>query len=335
MASDANGHLSKIKTLMMNPDFYPHAVREPIQVRETHISVVFLTGNFAYKVKKPVSFGDILDFSSLEKRKHFCHEEIRLNSRLSPELYLGVVAVTERQLVENLDAEGVLEYAVKMKQLPPDSTLHDLLVKGKNVSTRTIQDIADRVAEFHQKADRLPQYGSYDVIYEKNDENFRTASQYITLDDSYRKTIYRWMETHVELFQKRVDDGKIVDGHGDIQSRNIFLHQGNVYIFDCVEFNEALRAGDVAEEIAFLAMDLEYLGYPGLAQVYVDRYVEQTSDEELLTLLPFYKAYRAHVRGKVAIFNASQGGDPQHVDYLKKEAQKYFQLAYSYAKELK
>ncbi len=334
LTNDMGDHLSKIKKLMMNSSFYPHDVEEPIQMRETHISLVFLTGKYAYKVKKPLSFGDILDFSSLEKRKHFCHEEIRLNSRLAPELYLGVVGITNTALQEDLSVEGIFEYAVKMKQLPPDSTLHDLLAEGRAIPIGTIQKIADIVAEFHQKADRLPQYGSYEVIYEKNDENFRTASQYMEINESYRKKIYEWMQSHKNLFKKRVDEGKIIDGHGDIQSRNIFIHKDKIYIFDCVEFNQALRAGDVAEEVAFLAMDLEYLGYPDLSQAYVNQYVDKTLDADLLRLLPFYKAYRAHVRGKVALFNASQGGDPQHVAKLKEEAQKYFQLAEKYANEL-
>ncbi len=334
MESDLNDHLAKIKDLMTRPDIYPHEVTLPIQTIETHISVVFLTGKLVYKVKKPVSFGDILDFSSLEKRKHFCHEEIRLNSRLSPELYLGVVGITENGLEDSLDSSGILEYAVKMKQLAPDSTLHDVLAQGRSVSSEIIQKIADEVASFHQNAERLPQFGSYEVIFEKNDENFRTAAQYVEINKSYRDKIYGWMKSHQDLLEKRVKEGRIVDGHGDIQSRNIFLQDEKIFIFDCVEFNQALRAGDVAEEVAFLAMDLEYLGYPNLSQVYVNRYVDQTGDDDLLRLLPFYKAYRAHVRGKVAIFNASQGGDPAHVARLKEESRKYFQLAERYADEL-
>ncbi len=131
-----------------------------------------------------------------------------------------------------------------------------------------------------------------------------------------------------------MNEGKIIDGHGDIQSRNIFINDGKISIFDCIEFNEALRAGDVAEEVAFLAMDLDFLGHPDLSQAYVDRYVEKTKDYDLFRLLPFYKAYRAHVRGKVAIFNASQGGDPRHVASLEEESRRYFRLAERYADEL-
>ncbi len=203
MKDDVASYISEIKSLMTDPNFYPHYTISPIQVKETHISLVFLTGGYAYKVKKPVSFGDILDFSTLKRRKHFCYEEIRLNSRLSPELYLGVVGLTEDGLVEDaLNENEIFEYAVKMKQLPPDSTLFDRLTRGESVSVDVIREIADIVARFHEKAERLPQYGRYEVIFEKNDENFRTTAQYMEINEEYKNKIYHWMELHRQLLEK-------------------------------------------------------------------------------------------------------------------------------------
>ncbi len=313
---------------LLNEKAYPHPVKK-IELRETHVSWVFLTGDFVYKVKKPVKFGDVLDYSTLERRKKFCHEELRLNKRLAKEIYLDVVTITDSGVSQKGE---VKEYAVKMKQLPEEFLLQNLLRQTPPPSSNIFTKLGKKIAEFHQSSEIRAEYGEYDIIFEKWDENFRTVSQYRTVNKRFSEKIYEFMETHKNLFKTRQEIGKIRDNHGDIQARNIFvLPTEEIYIFDCIEFNEALRCGDVIEDMAFLAMDLDFYGFPNFSEIFVHSYNKSIKDPHLSVLLPFYKAYRAYVRAKVALFQANQEKENQeHQAKLIGEAEKYFSLAYKY-----
>lgn len=307
---------------------------------ETHISWVFLAGDFVYKVKKPVDFG-FLDYSSLDLRRHFCHEEVRLNRRLCGGAYLGVVPIVERAGNVCVDQPGTpIEYAVWMRRLPAERML-DRLIRDGHASETMIERVAERVAAFHGQADRGPRidpYGSLEAIRFNWDENFTQTEPYVGRAISARQFqgvrayVEGFLSRHADLFGRRVADGRIRDCHGDMRAESICLTD-ELCIFDCIEFSERLRCGDTASELAFLAMDIDARGRPDLAYWLVDRYLWATGDPELRALLPFYASYRAFVRGKVQSFRLDQPvrAEGEHRTALRR-ARHYFELAYSYAR---
>ena len=257
---------------------YDHEVKK-IEIRETHISWVFLTGSYAYKVKKSVKFGDILDFSTLEKRKEFCEKEIELNSRFSSEIYLDTFIIDDSGKING--PGEVIEYGVKMKQLPEKYLLINLL-ENKEVTETSITKIAEILANFHAKTVKTPEYGELKYIEEKWDENFRTTSEFRTIDEGFRDKINCFMLGNRGLFKERINENRITDNHGDFQPRNIFvLPDHEVIIFDCIEFNPLLRYGDVAEDVGFLAMDLDFWGERKLSKQFVRDYIKFSGDELL------------------------------------------------------
>jgi aminoglycoside phosphotransferase family enzyme/predicted kinase len=328
----------KLVEAMSRPEFYPHRP-EKVELVQTHISFVFIAGNLVYKVKKAVDFG-FLDFTTLAKRKVFCEEELRLNRRLAPETYLEVAAIGEdegRALC--LGGGRPVEYAVVMKKLPLDRMLKKLLAEGK-AGVDAMDAIARKVADFHRKADtggEIDAIGGIDTIRHNHDENFEQTAKYIGLTipraryDFLRDYVNRFLEREQPLLEKRVRDHRIRDCHGDLHAEHICLADG-IIIFDCIEFNKRFRYGDVAAEAAFLAMDLDYNGYPDHARAFVEAYVRHSGDEEVLRLLEFYRCYYAYVRGKVISFRV----DDPHIggadrDAAARMAARYFDLALSYA----
>jgi len=326
----------------MKPEAYDEEPGQ-IELTQTHISFVFLTRSFVYKVKKAVDLG-FLDFSTLEKRRFFCEKELELNRRLCGDMYLEVVPINRsRSSIIKIKGEGeTVEYAVKMRRMPQEKMMSRLL-EEERVDSMLIDRMAKIIAEFHSRAEtnkRISDFGSLAIIETNWKENFEQTREFVDKTISMKdfklicERIEDFMKNNVAFFEKRMAEGRVRDCHGDIHSGNIFVTDG-IYIFDAIEFNERFRYSDVAADIAFLAMDLDFKERTDLSNFFVEKYVEYSGDRELMKLLPFYKCYRAYVRGKVISFKLE---DPSVGSREKraamKEAKAYFKLAHTYAKIL-
>ncbi len=331
----------KIIQALLKPEAYPDDLKE-IKHIQTYISHVFLTGKFAYKIKKPVDYG-YLDFTTLEKRKKFCEREVELNRLLSPKMYLGVVPITEDGGEIKIDGNGVVvEYAVKMLELPQDKMMSELLSKNR-VTKEHMGQIAKIVADFHKKAEVSVfenKYGYLDSLEFNWKENFeQTFSARTTMVDAgdfdlIKEKIEKFMQDKKELLKKRIDDEKIRRCHGDMHAGNIFLDD-DVFIFDCIEFNERFVQYDVVADVAFFSMDLDMRERHDLAEEFVRKYVGLGGDDELLQLLDFYKCYYAYVRFKIKMFTSSDEKiSEDERKTARDEAKKYFELAGKYAGRL-
>jgi len=325
---------------MSRPEFYP-GNPERVDVLQTHISLIFIAGDFVYKVKKAVDFG-FLDFTTLEKRRFYCREELRLNRRLAPEVYLDVVEIVEGpdDRLALRKPGRVVDYAVMMKKIPEERMLKRLLACG-NLPLSVMERIARKVANFHRQAEtggRIDEVGGLETIRRNIEENFEQTRTYIdlTIPEYQYSFLQSWtlkfLEKREELFRRRVEDHRIRDCHGDLHLEHICLLDPEIIIFDCIEFNERFRYEDVAAEVAFLAMDLDFNGYPEYGQAFVDAYVYCSGDEEIRQLLNFYKGYYAYVRGKVVGFKIQDRAVSQEErDEAKATAGRYFDLAYTCA----
>ena len=329
--------LPSVVEALLKPEAYPHKPPK-IELVQTQMSFVFLAGEYVYKVKKPVNLG-YLDYTTLEKRQYFCRQELELNRRLCPDVYLAVVPVVEEEGGFHVEGQGrAIEYAVKMRQLPRDRMMDVLLPRGQ-VTPEMVAGVAEKLVNFHQKAEtnqRIAAFGGLDVIRHNCDENFAQTEKYIGLTiftakyERIKGYTDDFMESNAGLFEKRVKEGRIRDCHGDLHAAHVCFTD-DICIYDCIEFNDRFRYCDVASEIAFLAMDLDRHQQAGLSRHLVDTYVGLSHDEELLKLLNFYKCYRAYVRGKVERFKLddpliSQGEKAKALE----SARSYFQLAESY-----
>ena len=329
--------LPKLIQALLDPKVYPDG-SPGVTLAQTGISLVFLTGDYVYKVKKPVNTG-YLDYSSLEKRQFYCQREIELNRRLCPAAYLGVVPITESKGQIEIAGKGdVIDYAVKMRYLPQEKMLN-ILLTGKQATPEMLTRVAQKMADFHKKAETSPaigSYGSIDMVTANAEENFNGTARYIgrtISQETYQKIksyTNRFIEANADLFRKRVTGGRIRDCHGDLHSAHIcFSKKNSICIYDCIEFNDRFRYCDVASEIAFLAMDLENYGRADLSKSFVGDYVSASGDKELLKLLDFYKCYRAYVRGKVESFNSDSVPEKEKAKTLE-AGRKYFKLAETY-----
>jgi aminoglycoside phosphotransferase family enzyme/predicted kinase len=327
---------------MLEPGFYPGRP-EKVELRQTHISYVFLAGPEVYKIKKPVRF-PFLDYSTLERRYHYCREEVRLNRRLAPGVYLGVVPILQAGgsfvLGDGASRRGeVCEYGVRMRRLPEERML-DRLVGASQATIGIVEAVADKLVEFHLSAagEHAARYGSTERIAGRLAENFsameRFAGRTLSEGDSrlVREFSRGFLEHNAALFAKRVAEGRVREGHGDLRAEHICLTD-RVVIFDCIEFDESLRYCDVASEVAFLAMDLDFLGAPELSQRFVERYGARSRDEDLPLLLSFYRCYRACVRGKVESLKSAEPevGEAERAEAALR-ARRYFSLACRYAR---
>jgi len=322
---------------LLKSQAYPHKPQK-IELVQTQMSFIFLTGEYVYKIKKPVNLG-YLDYTTLEKRHFFCHQELELNRRLCPDAYLAVVPIVEEEGELRIEGRGeAIEYAVKMKQLPQDRMMDVLLPRGQ-VTLEMVARVAEKLVSFHQKAEtnqEIVAFGKLDVIRQNTDENFTQTEKYIgtsiTAEEYQHIKNYtdNFVASNASLFDKRVREGKIRDCHGDLHAAHVCFTD-DICIYDCIEFNERFRYSDVASEIAFLAMDLDRYQQAGLSQHLVNTYVGLSHDEELLKLLDFYKCYRAYVRGKVESFKLDDPYIPEEEKAkVLTAAQSYFQLAESY-----
>jgi aminoglycoside phosphotransferase family enzyme len=323
--------------VLLKPETYAHHPQK-VELVQTQMSFLFLTGDYVYKVKKPVDLG-YLDYTSLEKRRFFCQQEIELNRRLCPDIYLEVVPIVNRRGQIHLGGEGgIIEYAVKMKQLPADRMMDKLLPQGL-VTEQMMVRVAEKLAAFHHKAVTSPEisaYGKPEAIKINTDENFSQTKKYMDISvpsDKYNQIkayTDNFLKSNKSLFDKRVNDGRIRDCHGDLHAAHVCISNG-ICIYDCIEFNDRFRYGDVASEVAFLAMDLDRFQHADLSQAFVNAYVRLSQDKELLQLLNFYKSYRAYVRGKVTSFMLDDPYIPEtEKTSLLAAARRYFELAESY-----
>ena len=341
--AEAN-HRAGVELALSKPAFYPHDVKT-IAIEETHISKVFLTGDFVYKIKKPVDLG-FLDFTTLEKRCHYCEQEVLLNQRLSHQIYLEVVAITLEQRGYALNGPGEpVEYAVKMRQLPRQKTMLELLRRGE-LSDDMQQKLVQFLARFYEKTQRGPTIDAMvsQMVIEGNvEEDFSQTKPFVpsilNLDkfSGMHDAVRAFLRNNTELFQRRIEAGCICDCHGDLRLGHIYFldhcrFPDGIQIIDCIEFNDRFRYSDVAADLAFLAMDLDFHGFTDVGHKLLTAYAQEAGDPEVFILLDFYKCYRAHVRCKVECLRQATGElAARKVRLAVERAQRYFELAYGYA----
>lgn len=324
---------------MLRPEFYPHRPSAP-ELKQTHISYIFIAGDYVYKIKKPVDFG-FLDFTSLDKRRRYCLKELELNKRLAPDVYLKVLPISRdndgNYLLES--KKNIVEYALKMRKLPEERMLKRLFAEGK-ADISLMDAIARKVVSFHKQAatgGEIDKMGSLKTIFHNHEENFAQTASYIDATiprhkyDFIKSYVHNFLDNNSELFQDRIAGQKIRDCHGDLHLEHICITD-EVVIFDCIEFNERFRYEDVAAETAFLAMDLDYNNYSEYADAFVTAYVRHSGDAGVFSLLNFYRCYYAYVRGKVISFRINDQSISDEEQMLAATAAaRYFDLAYAYA----
>lgn len=327
----------RLVAAMRNPSVYPHPVGR-VEHIETHISHVLLAGDYAYKLKKPLNLG-FLDFSSLQRRRFCCEEELRLNSRLAPQIYLGVVAITGSTERPRVGGEGeVLEYAVKMRRFDQSSLLTRIPV------TRSLADrIAERVARFHAaipSAAEHSDYGTPQAVLLPMLENFEQIRSHFWDPEALDRlrALEHWTRSRRDalwpILERRRREGRIRECHGDMHRGNIALVDGELVIFDGIEFNPGLRWIDTISELAFLVMDLEAAGADERARRLLNRYLELAGDYSGLLVLDFYKVYRALVRAKVTAIRLGQSDlEPAERTRDRKEYEGYVVQADAYTRE--
>lgn len=314
-----------------------HGCENPLLI-ETHISWVVLLGDFVYKIKKPVNLG-FVDATRLESRKHFCEEELRLNRRTAPEIYLGVVAFCGNDKNPVLhshedDPDGVFEYAVKMKRFSQSAILRNLAEAGE-LDKPIITALANSIADFHKDLDKISHhyYGTPEQVHAPVMENFESLQQLMpTHRQDNLEFLKEWSESEFIRIKAELIDrhqrGYVRECHGDLHLGNLLYLNDQCLAFDCVEFSQDLLWIDTASDIAFTIMDLESHELHDLAHFFLNQYLELTGDYSLLAVLPYYLVYRAMVRAKIAAIRATQSAveeDPSwnEFDHYLQRAKKY------------
>lgn len=305
------------------PAAYPGHVAE-VAIHHTHISVVFLAGPHAYKIKKPVDLG-FLDFTTLEKRRYYCAEEVRLNRRLAPSVYLGVVPVVQAGAEVRVEGHGeVIEWAVKMERLPEDATLLRRLQRGE-IGIELVETLARTIATFHAHAEaseRIATFGRFEVVARNARENFEQSAAQVGITisrpvfDRLRALNENALTSLCPVIEARAARGVPRDTHGDLHLDHVYLFPDrppphHLVIIDCIEFNERFRFADPIADMAFVVMDLAFRGRRDLAWAFADAYMRASGDDEGRALVPFYTSYRAAVRGKVEGFELTEKEVPE------------------------
>ncbi|MCP4041944.1 MAG: AAA family ATPase [Gammaproteobacteria bacterium] len=325
-------------TPLLQPSFYDHPVTNP-QLVETHISWVILTGDYAYKIKKSLDLG-FLDFSTLERRRRFCEEELRLNRRLAPKIYLEVIPIYGTPDAPRLRGEGpAIEYAIKMRQFPQEGLL-DRRIREERLDSDQVDTIARLAGEFHGRIAVAPtdsEFGTPDSVHFPVAQNFEQTLAMVSAAETRTRLeeLQDWSERTFEscraLMGERKAQGFTLECHGDMHLGNMADVDGEVVIFDGIEFNDNLRWIDVMSEIAFLFMDLQHRGRLDYAWRALNRYLEVTGDYAGLNLLRYYQGYRTMVRAKVARIRFSQPGlDETEQGEINAEFEGYLRLAEGY-----
>jgi len=314
MTDPVHAHQALISALH-NPALYPHPV-DRVVLLETHISSVLLAGDFAYKLKKPYDLG-FLDFTTLPARKHYCEEELRLNRRFSPELYLEVVPIAGTPEAPRLGGDSpAIEYAVKMRRFPAASLLTEVMDRGE-LQPAQIDELARDVAMLHGRvavASAQSRFGTPDSIHAHAAQNFAQIRPLLASDAQRGElnALAHWTENAFQrlqaTFAQRQRDGFVREGHGDMHAGNMVVIDGRIRLFDCIEFNEAFRWIDVMSEVAFFVMDMVSHGRADIGFRFLNGYLEQTGDYAGLAVLRYYLVFRAVVRAKVAAMGGSQPG---------------------------
>ena len=330
--------MNRLLNALQNPGLYDHHV-SGFTVVETHISWVILTGDYAYKIKKPVKL-EFLDFSTLQQRYFYCQEELRLNRRIAADYYLDVIAITGTKTNPAFNGTGrPIEYAIKMKQFPQDCQLDRLLARGK-LELSHIRSLAESVADFHGNiatSDPEDRFGTPATIKDATDKCFDVINAFLTKADDARNLsdIQEWCDIEharcCDIFRRRKQQGYIKECHGDMHLRNIAFTNNKILIFDCIEFEEDFRWIDVMSEIAFVVMDLDSRNQPEMASEFLNYYLEQTGDYRGLEVLRYYLVYRALVRAKVDCIRAHQADiSASEKQEAMTEFQRYIGIAKSY-----
>lgn len=371
-SSRRHDEFARMLRTLARPEAFPSGVSaEQIEIVQTHASAVLLTGDRAYKLKKPNDFG-FFDYSTPALRRHFCGEEVRLNKRLAPHVYLGVAPVLESAdgsyrfaqecdpdklpaPSDTLDSGRVADYAVVMVRLPEAATL-EARAHTDDATPELIAAVAERIAAFHASSrtdEHISHFGSAEVVQHNWDENFAQMQPFVgrALDADMFAQVRHYVDSFLRrrrpLFESRQQAGRIRDCHGDLRLQHVYwlgqspesplrsqhsVAPDSLAIIDCIEFNERFRYSDVAAEIAFLTMELDAAGRPDLARVFTDAYVARTGDETSRELLPFYACYRACVRAKVLAFQLDEPEVPvDQREAARQQAQQLFALASRYA----
>ncbi len=331
---------------LLSPAAYPHPV-EDIQLIETHISWVILTGDYAYKIKKPMDLG-FLDFAELDKRKYYCHEELRLNSRTADAIYINVLPIVlqgeQAMIVEPpIDERNicVIDYAVQMRQFDNEGLLATL-VEEKSLPLETWTELAREVASFHSKAEVFTdeEFGKPALVKAAIEQNFEQIRHYLTDADDihWLGHIEDWSQEYSRCLQSliasRKRNGFVRDCHGDLHLGNLVRINEKIILFDCIEFNKNYRIIDTASEIAFTIMDLELRGLHSEANRFLNTYIELSGDYQSVALLTYYKVYRAMVRAKVSLLALPVAErDRLAGTAAYKNFQRYLQLAVAYMKD--
>ncbi|WP_222909260.1 AAA family ATPase [Pseudomonas sp. DNDY-54] len=323
---------------LQNPALYPHSV-DGFRVIETHISWVILTGAYAYKMKKPVDFG-FLNFTHLADRKHFCEEELRLNQRMAPDLYLRVVPITGAADAPVIDGEGEpIEYLLQMREFPQTQLMAEVQARGE-LTDAHIDALAEQIAQFHLSIPQVPAghpLNNADAIVAPMRQNFEQIRPLLNEKPDLQQldALSDWTETSIArlrpLLEQRSQQGFIRECHGDLHLGNATIIDNKVVLFDCIEFNEPFRLIDIASDAAFLAMDLEDRGLKCQARRFLNGWLERTGDYAALELLSLYKAYRALVRAKVSLFRLHQEQDAVQRRVILRQYRSYANLAEGYS----
>ena len=312
-----------------------------MQTLQTHISWVMLDGQHAFKIKKPVRFS-FVDYSSLRKRKRFCEKENEINGLLSPELYLGVVPAKKKDASVMFNGKGKsVEYAVKMVQLSQSERMDNLIRAGKARQSH-IKKIARLLAGFHAKAkEAKKKYGSTKSIRDNFSPAFEIQStfekyfQYGEKLETIKEEVDDFIEKNKDLFARRAEEKRVKRCHGDVRTKNIFIHKNRVFIFDAVEFSEKIASCDVGAEIAFLAMDLHMYDKKNWADDLIKYYIGFSGDQDINRLIDFYMCYRALVESLVETYTMT---DPEVGEEKKgkskRACKKYLELAYAFAEKM-
>lgn len=332
---------------MLQPEFYPHPVETPIRLLQTHISYVLLTGDYAYKVKKPADFG-FLNFSTLERRHFFCQEELRLNQRLCPELYLQVLGIEQKSNPSETSTEEygwsegkgtICDYAIQMRQFDQAQLFSHLFAENA-LTPALMSQLGKQLAHFHTQAATSPEitaFGHPAAVQEIVENSYGLGQGFIgrsQTEAQYRETkafTDQFFEDHADWLVDRQALGKIRECHGDIHLNNICLYQNVIQIFDCIEFNQEFRNIDVIYDAAFLVMDLQFRGRPDLANAFLNAYLEWSNDYDGAVLLPLYLSMRAYIRGNVNSLALNDPAIPEtDKTTIAKTAAAYYHQAWAY-----
>lgn len=324
---------------MQQSDFYPHKTTSPIEIIQTHISYIFLTGEYAYKLKKAVDFG-FLNFTTLNNRKYFVEEELRLNKPIAPDIYLEILPIGKKNEYYLLgDNENIEDYVLKMRQFPQENLLINMFETGK-LTDAHLQELGEKVAKFHQEAltnDYISSFGTIEVINQSIQDNYKVTEKYIGIAQNlaqYQETKQftdNFLDDNKNLFFERIKQGKIRECHGDLHLKNICWWHNKIQLFDRIEFNESFRFVDTIYDVAFTVMDLDAKGKSDFANLFLNTYLEYTGDWEALQILPLYLCRQAYVRAKVTSFLLADSAISQtEKQQILETAKSYYYLAWKY-----